>query len=341
MPHMSVSTEKHFLSSGLTGSGWGDWWDTPRPPAPDLPQPVPLGAPFGEPVAINRTTLRVVHMADYSYPDSARHIVTRIRLTPTDIHGWQQLTSHKLHIAPLPYYAPEQTDDFGNRVIEARHEKVDQHLTMAIELNLLTHCAYTQEGASLPTPIAPRTGEKRDAFLEFTSRTTPDNNGEMLRLLKNVQAEVSLEKSPLVFLSALGAQVNRTMQFAAGTTHVGTRAAEAWQQRRGVCQDFSHITLCLLRMAGVPARYVSGFVPGEGVMHAWIEAQLTVSGFDTPVWFAFDPTYNKWVNDNYVSVAVGRDYGDITPTSGTYFGGTNIIRFRNKAEKLNKQIILL
>jgi len=77
-------------------------------------------------------------------------------------------------------------------------------------------------------------------------------------------------------------------------------------------------------------------------MHAWVEALLPVPGRTGPAcWFGYDPTYNQWVGDSYIAVANGRDYGDITPTSGTYYGGPNHLTFRNRVERLSREIILL
>jgi transglutaminase-like putative cysteine protease len=130
------------------------------------------------------------------------------------------------------------------------------------------------------------------------------------------------------------------MHYKSGSTGVSTTAAEAWHTRQGVCQDFSHVLLALSRLAGVPARYVSGFLPGEGAMHAWAEVRLAApggaSGDTRPRWYAVDPTHDAWVTERYVSIAVGRDYRDITPNSGTYYGrAQNVLRHRSRVQMLN------
>ena len=94
---------------------------------------------------------------------------------------------------------------------------------------------------------------------------------------------------------------------------------------KGVCQDYAHIMLALLRLLGIPARYVSGHLLGEGVAHAWLEAL-----FDDPLApggvavIAYDPTHHRRAGLNYITVAVGRDYRDVAPTSGSFrapYGG--------------------
>jgi len=310
------------------------------PDTPALPPPVPtrLPEPFPPPVALNRCTLRVVHLADYRYAAGARHVVTQLRLKPPPHHGWQRRLEHTLPVAPLPHATPEIVDRFGNAVQEVHHEQVNTHLTIAVEMEVETWCAYSGGGFSLPTAISAEGGEPLADYREFTPRTAPDDR---LRIVANdLSSDVSLQRAPLEFFSTLCLRVHRDMRFASGSTGVETTAVQAWEKQRGVCQDYAHVALALCRLSGIPARYVSGFVPGEGVMHAWVEALLPLDP-DRAFWFAYDPTYAKWVDENYVSVAVGRDYGDITPTSGTYYGGPNVLKYRNSAEPLTREIHVL
>jgi transglutaminase-like putative cysteine protease len=108
-----------------------------------------------------------------------------------------------------------------------------------------------------------------------------------------------------------------------GVTGVHTSAGAALAGGRGVCQDYAHVMLALCRAAGLPARYVSGHLMGEGGSHAWVEVVLTVpSGVfsDRMVALAFDPTHERRAERGYVTVAVGRDYADVAPTSGNFEG---------------------
>jgi len=112
------------------------------------------------------------------------------------------------------------------------------------------------------------------------------------------------------------------MQYEAGLTHVGTTAAEALEIEHGLCQDYAHVMLAICRAAGLSARYVSGHLLGEGGSHAWVEVLLPDgNGLSA---FAFDPTNNRLPHLGYVTVAVGRDYRDVSPTSGSFsapYGG--------------------
>ncbi|MDQ3701916.1 MAG: transglutaminase family protein, partial [Chloroflexota bacterium] len=106
-----------------------------------------------------------------------------------------------------------------------------------------------------------------------------------------------------------------------GVTGVQTPAAMALHFGQGVCQDYAHILLCILRLMGIPARYVSGHLLGEGVPHAWVECFLASPGADGGGEIvAYDPTHRRRAGLNYISVAVGRDFADVSPTSGSFTG---------------------
>jgi transglutaminase-like putative cysteine protease len=129
--------------------------------------------------------------------------------------------------------------------------------------------------------------------------------------------------SPATAVQAAIDLVQDRLEYAPGHTTVTTSAVEAWQRRRGVCQDFAHVTLALLRGAGIPARYVSGYAhPARGApigeasageSHAWIDAWI--GG-----WIGFDPTHDEPVAERHVVIGRGRDYGDVAPLRGIYTG---------------------
>ena len=122
--------------------------------------------------------------------------------------------------------------------------------------------------------------------------------------------------SPVDFALAVSSFVHETMTYTKDVTDIFTTAAVAFAMRRGVCQDYAHLMLALLRCGGIPGRYVSGHLLGEGATHAWVEALVPAPGGEAYV-LALDPTHGCAVSVRYVVVAVGRDYEDIAPTSGT------------------------
>lgn len=130
-------------------------------------------------------------------------------------------------------------------------------------------------------------------------------------------------------VKTIGGFVTNRLTYSPGTTEVGTPIAEIWDRQVGVCQDFSHLTIGLLRAAGVPTRYVSGYLyaadpasrhlddRGEVVVqtHAWVEA--AVPGFG---WWAIDPTNDTAAGERHVTIGRGRDYEDVMPLRGVYHG---------------------
>lgn len=105
-------------------------------------------------------------------------------------------------------------------------------------------------------------------------------------------------------------------QYVSGSTSIATTAEEALKQGKGVCQDYAHIMLALLRYLGIPARYVNGLMIGEGFTHAWVEV-YTGEG-----WYGLDPTNNLHVDDYYIKLAHGRDYSDCVLDKGRFLGVT-------------------
>jgi transglutaminase-like putative cysteine protease len=118
--------------------------------------------------------------------------------------------------------------------------------------------------------------------------------------------------------------IGHAVEYVYGVTGVHSTAAEAWEARKGVCQDMAHIAIGALRSIGIPARYVSGYlhpreqaeigVPVEGESHAWVE-------WFAGDWTGFDPTNNTEIGDRHVLVGRGRDYNDVPPLRGVYAGG--------------------
>lgn len=105
------------------------------------------------------------------------------------------------------------------------------------------------------------------------------------------------------------------MKYEKGYTEIETGAEEAFAGEKGVCQDFAHVFICLLRLFGIPARYVCGLIVGEGESHAWVEAVIGGQ------YVAFDPTYNIEITDEYIKLGTGRDATDCAINRGVMWGG--------------------
>lgn len=111
-------------------------------------------------------------------------------------------------------------------------------------------------------------------------------------------------------------KVYEEMNYVSQITNIHTTASQAFALRKGVCQDYAHILLALCRKIGIPAKYVAGFMIGEGKTHAWVEV------YSGGMWYGLDPTHNTYVDDTYVKLAVGRDYGDCNIDKGLFRGYT-------------------
>src|SRR6185436_12992783 len=130
--------------------------------------------------------------------------------------------------------------------------------------------------------------------------------------------------SPFDNAQVLSKYVYDNFEYRKGVTTVETGAGEIWKLKAGVCQDFAHILLVMLRNVGVPARYVSGYIcpkdqelRGEGATHAWVEVCVPSYG-----WIGLDPTNNCIASDRHVRLAIGRHFTDCTPVKGTYKGSS-------------------
>ena len=124
---------------------------------------------------------------------------------------------------------------------------------------------------------------------------------------------------PLELMLEVNSAVYRAIDYVPKSTRVDSPADDALKNRQGVCQDYSHIAIALSRACGLPARYVSGHLLGEGATHAWVEF-LVPAGRDNVRVVSLDPTNGCATNLRYIVVAIGRDYDDVAPTSGVYVG---------------------
>ncbi|MEO8026163.1 MAG: transglutaminase family protein [Bryobacteraceae bacterium] len=141
-----------------------------------------------------------------------------------------------------------------------------------------------------------------------------------------VSLEVNRRDDPLSLLREINQRVFASFEYMPNSTRVDSPIEEAIRNRAGVCQDFTHVMIALLRPLGIPCRYVSGYLyhkigsrdrSTDGATHAWVEALLPSLG-----WIGFDPTNNLLTGDRHIRTAVGRDYADVPPTRGVFKGSS-------------------
>jgi transglutaminase-like putative cysteine protease len=264
-----------------------------------------------------RSVLQTLKMIEYHYAAPARDVVTRLRLFPRAKRGPQRLLQRECEVWPLPDRTRRLTDQFGNEVLEFLHREVADHLRFS--LNFLTeHRVHQRSGCPTVSRVVASHGVPRSKVVTFLEQTPLVDDSEEIRAVAR-----SLEGTRAVageLMEAVGEWVHGAMRFCAGVTRVDTPASEALAGRTGVCQDYAHVMLAICRALGLPARYVSGFIPGEGYMHAWVEALVADSRTGTTHWEGFDPTHHRRTNGHYLAVAIGRDYADISPVTGEFLG---------------------
>lgn len=264
----------------------------------------------------------------YDYPSAvndARHL---LRVRPRDGDG-QTLQKMAVAIAPRPGEHAREVDFFGNGV------DAIAFFAPQTELSVVMEATVTVERPPAPLAVTPGLGAVADdAFLTREAEgASPLHHlgpsrriGPLPALAAYVAETFETERRPAgEAVMALTKRIRADFAYEPGSTSVGTSVAEAFAERRGVCQDFSHVMIAGLRANGIPARYVSGFLrteppkgqprlEGADAMHAWVDAWL---GEDIG-WVGFDPTNGILAGDDHIVVAVGRDYSDALPIAGAF-----------------------
>ncbi len=242
----------------------------------------------------------------YEYPGPIADLRHRLMVVPRQVHGDQRRLAQRVDISPEGF-SRTFSDGFGNRVIAVALGFIDG----ALEFEHWSIVERTPQGASTSEH---RVGPAAFAAPELRGPTPLTLPGAELREAAAVLR--ARYRAPLELAEAVNEFVHREMHYSAGATTVETTAAEAFTQRKGVCQDYAHVMLAIVRECGLAARYVSGHLLGEGGTHAWVE--VLVPGAQGGCVVAFDPTHARRTTLRYIVVAVGRDYADVAPTSGAF-----------------------
>jgi transglutaminase-like putative cysteine protease len=261
--------------------------------------------------------IAITHTTGYRYRREATSSYNEARITPISSDRQLVLDSS---VAVSPSAVAFRYWDYWGTLVHAFDIQVPH-----VELSVTgTSVVETSGRPDPPDEVVSwadlREPELRDRFAELLAPTAHVPLDDDVR----AAAEPFLrESSPAKACEAVVAWVKGSLRYEKGTTDVSTPAPEVLRQGSGVCQDFAHVTLAVLRSAGIPARYVSGYQhpakDGEmgtvvvGESHAWIEAW-------TGDWQAFDPTDGE-VGERHVVVGRARDYADLSPLHGIYHGG--------------------
>ena len=255
-----------------------------------------------------RATYQVTQSFRYEYPEPIRDLSHRLVVIPPERFGDQRRLRHELSVGLDGVRLADSRDRFGNVIVDV----FASHVQSAIEFDVNIS---VERRSDLPNRLLD--GWLADGYLlQPSPLTTPDDH------IAQVEEELgSSSRWGLELAERINEWVNRSMTYRYGVTGVRTTAAEALAQGAGVCQDYAHVMLAICRACGLPSRYVSGHLLGQGGTHAWVEVVLpTNDGSGDATTHAFDPTHASRGGLGYVKVAVGADYSDVAPTSGTFLG---------------------
>lgn len=260
--------------------------------------------------------MRVVHTTGYAYKSPVTASYNEARLTPTSSTR-QNLILNRVETIPATR-SYRFTDYWGTAVT-------------AFDLHA-PHTELTVTSSSVVETERPEQPTAKASWEELQSMAVIDRFDEVLRptaytpTSKRVAAvgkRITKYHDPREAVVAAARWARNELDYLPGTTGVHSSGLDALEKGKGVCQDFAHLTLILLRSMGIPGRYVSGYLHPkreatvdktvDGRSHAWIQAW-------TGGWWNYDPTNDTEITEQYVSVGVGRDYADVSPLKGIYSG---------------------
>jgi transglutaminase-like putative cysteine protease len=255
---------------------------------------------------VRRTRFFAYQRFQYVYPSLVLDLTQRLMVKPPNVHGDQRLEDFKLCVEPIPLTRRAHTDRFGNRVVKLEIARINNWTAFEVMFSV-------ERDANRPVPIIPSVEAR------ILENTTPLTRADA-RITETAQQLSSQSRSPLELAERICDWVSNAMTYRWGVTGVQTDASTALETGAGLCQDYAHVAIALSRAAGLPARYVSGHMLGEGGSHAWLEVLIPEGeGFKA---IGFDPTNARRPNLGYTVVAVGRDYADVPPTSGRFTGSS-------------------
>jgi transglutaminase-like putative cysteine protease len=263
----------------------------------------------------------VRHQTRFRYSAPILENVMEVRMQPrTD--EFQQCVNFQLHTRPHARISSFH-DQLANVVHHFNIPGLHTELTLRAEA-----LVKVEPPPPWPDTLSPDAWQQLDDLPlthERWEMRSPSHFTAPTAALAGLANELGVARyaDPLKVLRTLNTQLNTTFEYAPSATRVDSPIDEAIRQRRGVCQDYAHVMLALVRTyLRIPCRYVSGYLyhrqddrSAADATHAWIEAWLPELG-----WVGFDPTNNLIVEDRHIRTAVGRDYRDVPPTRGVFKG---------------------
>lgn len=259
----------------------------------------------------------IEHVSRYSYTSPVRHCLMSLCIKPFD-DARQQLLSYRITSDP-PASINEELDSFGN----TKHILNIHRMHKSLEITARSTVEVATPPPA-PSPLATNAWQEieswRDSFAlwDYTHASPLTQPSSSLDSFIG-RLDVRKESDPLQSVTNLSDSIYRNFQYAPGSTTAVSPVDHILNSGQGVCQDYAHAMIAIARSWGIPSRYVSGYVFVDGIggqapqsaTHAWVECLLPTLG-----WRSFDPTNAVMPSEGHVRIAVGRDYSDVSPTSG-------------------------
>ena len=266
---------------------------------------------------------KIQHLTKYTYPAPVRDSANQIILYPIQ-DEWQEVIKQEIHVSGDPVI-DTFIDYYGNKIGSFTYS--ERHSTLLINSKILVQTKHKPFPGNYIFPAQQWEDLKQMRYMvpyiDFLRLEHFDGFDDLQAL---VEAEKSKDDTPYQAVLRFSRYVFDNFQYIKGVTSVETTMDEIWKLKAGVCQDFAHILTLMLRLVGIPARYVSGYIcthrsttmRGEGATHAWAEAYIPDYG-----WLGIDPTNNCIANEAHVRLAVGRNFSDCSPMKGVYKGASD------------------
>jgi transglutaminase-like putative cysteine protease len=281
-------------------------------------------------------TYDITHTTSYDYSDAVSLSHHLVRLRPRDL-PWQRCVSSELIVQPRAALQQSHTDYFGNHTNFVTIEGSHRNLVATSRSQVMVTAAPTPEPATtLPWETVRdfNFGYRADDILEvrefiYASPEAP----KTAEFREYAEPSFTSGRPILEAVLDLTDRIHRDFKFDAKATTVATPLLKFLKLRRGVCQDFAHLEIACLRAVGIPSRYVSGYLEtdpppgktrlrGADASHAWVSFFCPGSG-----WIGVDPTNNVLPSTRHITIAWGRDYGDVSPIRGVILGsGEHVLK---------------
>ena len=256
--------------------------------------------------AASRVSYLVRQTFRYEYSEPIHELNHRLLVIPPERFGDQVRLRHDFSVGGEGARYGDRSDRFGNVVLDVFAPRVSEAIEFVAEVAVERHA---EEPNRLPA------GWLDDGYLLEPSRLTAADD----RIRRSAEILLGSSEWGLPLADSINDWVYQSLTYQYGVTGVRTTATEALALGSGVCQDYAHVMLAVCRACGLPSRYVSGHLLGQGGTHAWVEVILpTPDGTGDAIAWTFDPTHASRGGLGHVTIAVGGDYSDVAPTSGTY-----------------------